>query len=870
MGSNGSNKGKDEHRERLLEEIRRRAEEAELKRIEEEDRSSGGSPDHPHEVEAASPFPTLQPLFPSSPTYEAEKEQRGMVLRERLSIALDRRNIENARELLAELENLDPSDPALNEFRNRLQRFAAEPPEPLPGATIPVGAPPAPGAGPSDAELPPETVSPFTGFAPPPDLAPPPDMTLPPAEAPPPEPAPIEVSGPDVTYPIYTQPSAETAEDVASLYEAAVSLYEQEKYEKALYKLDQLLLKDRGNDDALALHQQVERAWRLAEVIKKEEAQHRAEEPPPIPVEQPVIPQGGKDSDFWGPTEVPAATEGPTVVPDTSAPARRPQIPLSDRVVNKVTDRVSKVHVPVKPILIGIGIVAALLIGYMIVNAILTAIVPPDRVLCVFPPSVTEAAPGTAGLIDAFADDLIRDLGSVHAIHVVASPTAFATRQRSTRPLRMAQSLGAGHFVVWSLAVRNNALSGTVMVMDTIHAQPVLRTALESSFADLPGHRRDLARKILEAMEVDIAGTDTPLDRRLPASSNAGYLSYLQGRAALLAGAGESLSVAMTAFEQAVREDSLDGDAWAALGWVQALSRERTFVPVRADLPLVLASVERAVRLGSRKAETFRTWGVVELLNGDYAKAQLRLEEAIATSPSDGEALRRLAVVQTARGLTDDALQTARSAVAIDPLNAGSRVTAGLIHQFRGEYAEAEAQYRRAVAEDRADVVAAELHAEVLVYLQRADDALANVTDMAARFRTDPGVHYQLGRIAQTGGRPKAEWTSAFEHSRSLLEEQLRARPDSALALSQYALTLTRLGSFRDAAAAQQRALSLAPADYRILYNAARMYALQRDKQKAMTHLAQAIDLRYDLRRILDMDLFNLRTDEDFLRSAKR
>ena len=190
MGSNGSNKDKDEHRERLLEEIRRRAEEAELKRIEEEDRSSGGSPDHPHEVEAASPFPTLQPLFPSSPTYEAEKEQRGMVLRERLSIALDRRNIENARELLAELENLDPSDPALNEFRNRLQRFAAEPPEPLPGATIPVGAPPAPGAGPSDAELPPETVSPFTGFAPPPDLAPPSGMAPPPAEAPPPEPAP--------------------------------------------------------------------------------------------------------------------------------------------------------------------------------------------------------------------------------------------------------------------------------------------------------------------------------------------------------------------------------------------------------------------------------------------------------------------------------------------------------------------------------------------------------------------------------------------------------------------------------------------------------------------------------------------------------
>ena len=870
MGSNGSNKEKDEHRERLLEEIRRRAEEAELKRIEEEDRSSGGSPEHPHEVEAASPFPTLQPLFPSSPTYEAEKEQRGMVLRERLSIALDRRNLENARELLAELENLDPSDPALNEFRNRLQRFATEPPEPPPGIMIPVAASPATGADSADTEAPPETVVPSAEFNPPPDPAWSPVAAPLPEEPPSPEPAPFEAPAPEVTVPIYRQPYAETPEDVGSLYESAVALYEQEKYEKALYKLDQLLLKDRANEDALALHQQIERAWQLAEVIKKEEAQHRAEEPPPIPVAQPVIPQGGKDSDFWGPTEVPDVKEGPVVVPDTSAPVRRPQIPLSDRVVNKVTDRVSKVRIPVKPILIGLGVVAALLIGYMIVNAILTAIVPPDRVLCVFPPSVTEGTPEVQGLIDAFADDLIRDLGSVQAIHVVASPTAFATRQRSMRPLRMAQSLKAGHFVVWSLSVRNNVLSGTVMVMDTINAQPVMRTALESSFGDLPRHRRDLARKVLEAMDVDIAGTDTPLDRRSPASSNAGYLSYLHGRAALLAGAGESLAVATTAFEQAVREDSLDGDAWAALGWVQVLSRERAFVPVRTDLPVALGSVERAVHLGSRKAETFRTWGVVELLNGDYAKAQGRLEEAVATSPSDAEALRRLAVVQTARGRTDDALQTALAAVAVDPLNAQSHVTAGLIHQFRAEYPEAEAQYRRAVAEDHADIVAAELHAEVLVYLQRADDALANVTDIAARRRTDPGAYYQLGRIGQTGGRPKSEWTSAFEQSRSLLEEQLRARPDSALALSQYALTLTRLGTFRDAAAAQQRALALAPDDYRILYNAARMYALQRDQQKAMTHLAQAIDLRYDLRRILDMDLFNLRTDGEFLRSVTR
>ena len=655
-------------------------------------------------------------------------------------------------------------------------------------------------------------------------------------------------------------------EDIATLYEEAVSLYEQEKYEQALHKLDRLLLKDRTNEDALVLHQQVGRAWKLAEVIKKEEARHRAEEPPPAPVQQPVIPLGGKDSDFWGPTDLPEEHPDAIVVPDTPALVRKPQVPMVDR----VAARVSKVHIPVKPILIGLAGILVAVIGYKVVDAVLHAVVPPDRVICVYPPAVTDGGTDGQAIADAFAEDLMLDLGSVSAIRVVASPTALATRQRTTRPVRMAQSFGAGYVLLWNLAVRENTVSGSVTLMDTLHAQPVWQGTLDSPVQDLPRHRGELARKILQVMEVDISGTDVPLAQNALASSGAGYQFYLQGRAALQSGNPDAVDLALTAFQQSVREDSLDGNAWGALGWTYILASEQSFTPARTSVQAAFGSVERAMSLGARKAETFRTWGVAEMLNGNYAKATVRLEEAVEASPSDAEALRRLATLQTLRGNTDDALHAAIAATEVDPLNANSHLTLGLIHQFRGEFAEAEACYRRAATEDREHPDAAELHADVLVYLQRADDALASVTDIAARYRTDPAAYYKIGRIAQTDGRPKAEWTNAFERSRTLLEEELRVKPDSALALSLYALTQTRLGAFRDAVTAQERALTLAPDDFRILYNAARMYALQRDKQQAMAYLTQAIDLRYDLRKILDMDLFNLRAEKEFLRSVTR
>lgn len=842
MVSDDPNKQHDEDRERLLDEIRRRAEEAELKRIEEEDRSTGHSPEHPHDDEASSPFPTLPPPYPSSPSYEAEKEQRAMILRERLSIALDRRNLDNAREIFAELELLDPFDPDLTGFRNRMAEVAEHAREPEPEAE----SAPEQSTQVSQAESPPDS-GPFSSDEP--------ALT---AEFPP-------VSEES---PVRSQPPPsrrEAGEDVTSLYDAAVSLYEQEKYEQAMTKLDRLLLLDGGNEEALALHQQIERAWKLAELIKEEEKKHKAAQPPPAPVEQPAIPKGGKDSDFWGPTEIQKSDDETIVVPSAPA-ARRQQPPLLDRAVA----RVSKVHIPIRPLLTVLGILVVVYVGYRVVDAVMNAVVPPERVICVFPPTLLEGGTAEQGMVDAFAADLIGDLGSVPSVQVLATPTVLATRGRSARPTRLAQSFGAGYYVLWTASIRGDEFSGAITLMDTLKSTPVWKTTLESSLENLPHRRLELARNILQAMEVGLPEADHPLASAPPSTPRTGYGSYLRARAAMQSGASDAVDQAMAAFRHAVREDSTDGDAWAALGWTYILESERASVPDKSRLPAALACVERAISLGAPKAEAFRTWGLVEQMNGQYAKAASRLQEAVKRSPSDAEALRRLAIVLTLLGETEDALQAALAAAEVDPLNASSQVTAGLVYQFRGEFPEAELRYRRALQEDREHPDALELHAEVLVYMQRADDALAQMGDVVARVRSDPAAYYRLGRIAQTAGRPKQEWMSAFEQARVLLEGQLRVKPDSAMALSLLALTQTRLGAFRDAMAAQSRALELAPRDVGILYNAARMYALQRDKEQAMKYLIQAVDLRYDLRRIVDMDLFNLRSDEEFLRSVTR
>jgi len=55
-----------------------------------------------------------------------------------------------------------------------------------------------------------------------------------------------------------------------------------------------------------------------------------------------------------------------------------------------------------------------------------------------------------------------------------------------------------------------------------------------------------------------------------------------------------------------------------------------------------------------------------------------------------------------------------------------------------------------------------------------------------------------------------------------------------------------------------------------VLYNIARMYALQRDRARAFEGLSKAVARRYDLERIMDMDFYNLRDEEDFRTTVSR
>jgi TolB-like protein/Flp pilus assembly protein TadD len=684
----------------------------------------------------------------------------------------------------------------------------------------------------------------------------------------PPEPPPI---APVPEAPVH--PEEPDIEPRAILDEAR-ELYQYERYDKALALVEKVLAVFPGLGEANKLHEEIQRAKTLADVVRQEEARHRERHLQPLPPPPPpdAVPSSQRpESDFWGTPKVDQPIDGLPGDVHEIGPPKPSSPPLLDRTVAKLARAKARVKIPVKPILIGSAALVTVLVAYIIIENLVTAVVPPQRILLIMPAS--PATPDEAGLLmaDGLTESLIQAVGRAPGVQVIAPASSFNSRTTSVRPQQLARLLSAGYVLTWTVQQSEQSVVCSVALMDTSGNAPVWKSSFESLLPDLPSHLRALARAIVEAMRVELPTDNDPLALQGPPVPVLSYGQYLQAVALARSSAPNALSRASELLQLVVQTDSMWGEGWSALGWVSMLAMEQNPDAPRSDAVMSLTYVQKAITRGARLAEAFRVWGMIETLNGNYLKAIERYQNSVELCPGDADAQKRLAMIWMLRGKKEEAQRAITVATQCDPLNPDVIIMRGLIQQFQGDARGAEQSYTRAMqlSHDQNDT-AAELHMDVLISLQRADDAFAAATDMAARRRDDPLSHYRLGRIAQVAGQPIPQWQGMFQQTLELINQRLRTAPDDPAMLVLQALTYTRLGQRKDALDADARALRVAPGNLNALYGTARMYALQRDQKQAAAYLSQAVDKRYDLGRIMDIDLYNLRADQDFIRAITR
>ena len=798
MASEDQVNKKELERKRVLEEIRKRAEEAELQRLEQEERQSVSRERTVKSVAPAGTFTRPKPVG----------DQKIRELRERLVIAVDRGKTEKASALLEELRDLVFDDPMIGEFEARISELQQEQ----------------------------QRVKGRRRAA--------------------------ELKATEEATQLRAQREAKEKK-ISELIQSADSFYQRENYQKAIEYLEEAHALDPENEKITGFRTNIERARQLADRIKEEEARRRAEEavtePPPEPVHtQPVI---KSERDVWGSTEMTETESVFEIVSEEKAPIVPQKPPLIDRLVA----RAYLVRFPVKTIIVS-GLIVAAGVGYIIIDSIRHAVFPPKYSLLVFPAPVAPGDSATQSFVEGFADDLIQDLARVQKLRVLSASTSLQLKDVQGNPSQLSRTLGANFFLRWTLSKTSESALLNLSLYDTLSVRPIYVSRYKTSVRELPALRREVARALLDTMHIELTPEVEAEFARLPSANARAYEAYLRGLYFLMRQDEYPLSAAADAFQLALRADSSFGDAQAGLGWTHILAYETDVDTSQTRIARASMAVQLAMAHGSMSSTVFRIWGMVDFYRAQFDRALQRLQQAVSIAPSDAESQRRLAVIYATKGRLEDALRAAELAVASDPRNIRSHTTLGLIQQFTGDYKAALQSYEHGLryATDPSEYGSA-AYADVLVFLQREDRAVLILNERIARDRTSYVDYYKLGRVYQSSGKPIQLWDNTLHRAKELIQERLSRAPNDAVALTYLALVETRLGKFKEAVTASKRAYEIAPDNYEVLYNIARVHAVHQDKSGALEYLKRAMDRRYCLDRLVDMDFFNIRRDEDFL-----
>jgi Flp pilus assembly protein TadD len=243
-----------------------------------------------------------------------------------------------------------------------------------------------------------------------------------------------------------------------------------------------------------------------------------------------------------------------------------------------------------------------------------------------------------------------------------------------------------------------------------------------------------------------------------------------------------------------------------------ALRQGRAFV--RQDLAVdAVAALEAARRLGAGDAGTFA------LLASAYARtdvaggARSALEAGIAAHPEDASLQHDLGRLLLSEGLSAEALPYLQKAASSARPTAAMETDLGRALEALGRPAEAEAAYRRAI---RLSPGLAGAHFALGRLLQRQGRKDEAQRELAAhRELYERGLERVAAADARSAELNNA-WAELNHGSAVSAFARFQALPETAEVLRGRALALSRMGRHREAIAALERALELAPGEHQI------------------------------------------------------
>jgi TolB-like protein/cytochrome c-type biogenesis protein CcmH/NrfG len=357
---------------------------------------------------------------------------------------------------------------------------------------------------------------------------------------------------------------------------------------------------------------------------------------------------------------------------------------------------------------------------------------------------------------DGLSEELIDRLGHSPDLRVISRTSSFAFKGRREDARAIGAKLGVAHLLEGSVRKSGTELRITAQLVRASDGARLWSQTYERDPSDIFKVQEEIAGTVAGALQVALSAGGAAAR---PASIDPrAYSLILEGNFFANRSNREDSLRAIDCYRRAIELDPDSARAWAEMGGLYAYQAFLGWTTVAEAQVKARAALERALRIDPGLSLAHERLGFIsEVFDWDWGTAAARFKRALELDPQNVRAAESLAWLSGGIfGRLDGVIGIYRQGVKREPLDARATINLASAVYDAGGYAEAADTAQRALLLNPSLASAHAFRAFSLMYLGRADEALAAArgeADEVWRLCSLPIVYYALGRKAESDGQ---------------------------------------------------------------------------------------------------------------------
>jgi adenylate cyclase len=331
------------------------------------------------------------------------------------------------------------------------------------------------------------------------------------------------------------------------------------------------------------------------------------------------------------------------------------------------------------------------------------ALTPQRPSVAVLPFANLSGDPSQDYFADGISDALITDLAKLSGLDVIARNSVSAYKGSPVVLADVARNLRVRYVIEGSVQRAGEQTRINAQLIDTKTGDHLWADRFDRRAAEVFAVQDEMSRGIVKALGMTPTASETERIGRPPTANLEAYDYYLRGKQAARTGRASALREALDFYTRAVALDPNFAEAFAAdaraavniwrnnldTALQSALARKRAY-----------ENAGRALQLNPDLSLPYAMLAILQVVDERYEEAIASAKRAVALGPGDVEAHVALGYVYLVAGQFAEAAAAIDTALKLDPnLSPADREVAGLVFFFNGENDRAIATLERARAD---------------------------------------------------------------------------------------------------------------------------------------------------------------------------